>query len=160
MRPVSIARLFAIPGATTLAFALGASWVLKDGPVAVTVLAALGLLALAVTALTDLRTVRSRDTMFWKNGVVDAQAFLARTADMRADPTRVNVPFLSILGGGDSPVFAAQAHAWHAAIPSTNKRFVLPDAASGADGHVQVNNRLRLAQECVGWMDELFARSR
>jgi pimeloyl-ACP methyl ester carboxylesterase len=104
--------------------------------------------------------LRSRETMFWKNGVADARELLARTADMRADPSRVSVPFLSILGGGDSPVFAAQARAWHEAIRSTDKRFVLLDAASGADGHVQVNNRLRLAQECTGWMDELFARSR
>jgi hypothetical protein len=68
----------------------------------------------------------------------------------------VTVPFLSILGGGDSPVFAAQAHAWHRDIRSARKDFVLLDAASGADGHVQVNNRLRLAQECSGWMDEIF----
>ena len=104
--------------------------------------------------------LRSRDTMFWKNGVTSAAEFLARTAGMRADPSRVSVPFLSILGGGDSPVFAAQAHAWHDAIPASTKRFVMLDAASGADGHVQVNNRLRLAQECVGWMDDVFAGSR
>jgi hypothetical protein len=33
------------------------------------------------------------------------------------------------------------------------------EAASGADGHVQVNNRLRLAQECGAWMDEVFNRN-
>ena len=104
--------------------------------------------------------LRSRDTMFWKLGVRDAAQMLEHTATMRADPTRVSVPFLSILSGGDSPVFAAQAHAWHAAIRSERKHFVLLDAASGADGHVQVNNRLRLAQECVGWMDDVFAGSR
>jgi alpha-beta hydrolase superfamily lysophospholipase len=103
--------------------------------------------------------LRSRDTMFWKLGVRGAPEMLERTAPMRADPARVTVPFLSILGGGDSPVFAAQAHAWHDAIRSPDKRFVLLDAASGADGHVQVNNRLRLAQECAGWMDELFSGS-
>jgi hypothetical protein len=31
------------------------------------------------------------------------------------------------------------------------------DAATGADGHCQVNNRLRLAQEACGWMDEIFS---
>ena len=77
-----------------------------------------------------------------------------------ADAARVSVPFLSILGGGDSPVFASQAHAWHDAIRSSDKRFVLLAAASGADGHVQVNNRQRLAQECTAWLDELFAGSR
>ncbi len=103
---------------------------------------------------------RSRETMFWKVGVRDARELLAHTAGMRADPARVTVPFLSILGGGDSPVFAAQAHAWHAAIRSTTKRFVMLDAATGADGHVQVNNRLRLVQECTGWLDEIFAGGR
>ena len=76
---------------------------------------------------------------------------------MIADPQRVTVPFLSILGGGDSQVFADQAKTWHRDIRSTRKSFVLLDASTGADGHVQVNNRLRLAQECSGWMDEIFA---
>jgi hypothetical protein len=31
------------------------------------------------------------------------------------------------------------------------------DAATGADGHCQVNNRLRLAQEVAGWLGEVFA---
>ncbi len=103
---------------------------------------------------------RSRETMFWKVGARDAADMLERTAAMRADASCVTVPFLSLLGGGDSPVFAAQAHAWHEAIRSTRKRFVLLDAASGADGHVQVNNRLRLVQECTGWMDDVFAAGR
>ena len=101
--------------------------------------------------------VRGRTVSMWKAGAKDAQDFVARTAGMVADPTLVTVPFLSILGGGDSQVFAAQAYAWHRDIRSTRKSFVLLDAASGADGHVQVNNRLRLAQECSGWMDDLFA---
>ena len=36
------------------------------------------------------------------------------------------------------------------------KDFVLLDAASGADGHRQVNARLRLVQEACGWMGEVF----
>lgn len=86
-----------------------------------------------------------------------AQDFLQLSSGMNADPKLVSVPFLSVLGGGDSPVFAAQARGWHRDILSERKRFVLLDAASGADGHVQVNNRLRLVQESVGWMDEIFA---
>ena len=105
-------------------------------------------------------TLRSRETMFWKVGAANLDELVARTAGMKADPSRVSVPFLSILGSGDSPVFAAQARAWHETIRSTHKRFVLLDAASGADGHVQVANRLRLAQECTAWMDDVFAGSR
>ncbi len=104
--------------------------------------------------------LRSRAVTFWKSGAADPADFIARTAGMRADAARVDVPFLSVLGSGDSPVFAAQAHAWHAAIRSPRKRFVELDAASGADGHVQVNNRRRLAQEVVAWMDEIFAQAR
>ena len=64
----------------------------------------------------------------------------------------MRLPFLSILGAGGLAGLRA-ADAWHEQIRSTKKSFVLLDAASGADGHVQVNNRLRLCQECVGWMD-------
>jgi pimeloyl-ACP methyl ester carboxylesterase len=102
-------------------------------------------------------TQRSRQHSLWKAGAMDASGFIAKTADMTADPKRVTVPFLSILGGGDSPVFAEQAVRWHAEILSTRKSFVLLDAASGADGHCQVNNRLRLVQEASGWMDEIFS---
>ena len=55
-------------------------------------------------------------------------------------------------------MFAAQAMRWHAEIPSTCKAFVLFDAASGADGHRQVNNRLRLVQEASGWMDDTLSQ--
>jgi pimeloyl-ACP methyl ester carboxylesterase len=102
-------------------------------------------------------TQRSRLHSLWKAGATDAPEFIAKTAGMAADPKRVTLPFLSILGGGDSPVFAEQALRWHAEIPSTRKSFVLLDAASGADGHCQVNNRLRLVQEASGWMDDIFS---
>ena len=98
----------------------------------------------------------SRQHSLWKAGATDAAEFIAKTAGMAADARRVTLPFLSILGGGDSPVFAEQAVRWHAEIPSTRKSFVRLDAATGADGHCQVNNRLRLAQEACGWMDEIF----
>ncbi|WP_413626460.1 alpha/beta hydrolase family protein [Luteibacter sp. Lutesp34] len=100
--------------------------------------------------------IRSRAITFWKAGAADAAELLARTAAMVADPNRVTVPFLSILAGGDSPVFAGQARHWHESIASMRKSFVLLDESTGADGHVQLNNRLRLAQECCGWMDDIF----
>ncbi|MDM0104642.1 alpha/beta fold hydrolase [Variovorax sp. J22R24] len=101
--------------------------------------------------------LRSYQASLWKAGAKSPEEFIARTAGMKADASLVTVPFLSILGAGDSPVFAAQAKAWHRDIRSTRKSFVLLDAATGADGHVQVNNRLRLAQECCGWLGEIFA---
>ncbi|MDM0115429.1 alpha/beta hydrolase [Variovorax sp. J22R133] len=108
-------------------------------------------------ATPNVATQRSRAVTFWKAGARTPDEFLSRTAGMVADASLVTVPFLSILGAGDSQVFAMQAKAWHRDIRSTRKSFVLLDAASGADGHVQVNNRLRLAQESSGWMDEIFS---
>lgn len=99
---------------------------------------------------------RSRQIAMWKAGVATPREFLDKWVHVRADPARVTLPFLSILGGGDSPLFAAQARAWHDAIPSARKEFVFLDAATGADGHCQVNARLRLVQEACGWMDEIF----
>jgi esterase/lipase len=101
--------------------------------------------------------LRSAQMSIWKAGATTPQAFVARWHDASADPTRVNLPFLSILGGGDSPIFAAQAREWHAQISSTRKDLVELGAATGADGHCQVNARLRLVQEACGWMDEIFA---
>ncbi|WP_218668902.1 S9 family peptidase [Variovorax sp. KK3] len=100
---------------------------------------------------------RSYQGSLWKAGAKTPEEFITRTARMKADASLVTLPFLSILGAGDSPVFASQAKAWHAQIPSARKSFVLLDAATGADGHVQVNNRLRLTQECCGWLGEIFS---
>jgi pimeloyl-ACP methyl ester carboxylesterase len=124
------------------------------------------LFALSVQAATErsateppsAAAMRSRLTTFWKAGASSARELLSRTAGMTADPSLVTLPFLSILGGGDSPIFARQAREWHRQIPSTRKSFVELDESTGADGHVQINNRLRLAQECCGWMDDIFGR--
>lgn len=101
--------------------------------------------------------IRSFQTMLWKAGTPTPQAFVEHWAGAKAEPEQVSVPFLSVLGGGDSPIFAAQARDWHARLRSPRKDFVFLDAASGADGHCQVNARLRLVQEASGWMDEIFS---
>lgn len=101
--------------------------------------------------------MRSYQSSFWKAGATTPEEFVSRTAGMKADPALVTLPFLSILGTGDSPVFVAQAKQWHSEIPSERKSLVLLDAATGADGHVQVNDRVRLTQECCGWLSEIFA---
>lgn len=101
--------------------------------------------------------LRNLMVLAWKAGAKSPAEFLARTSGMVADPALVTVPFLSIVGGGESREFDAQAREWHAGIRSARKDYILLDAATGADGHCQVNNRLRLVQETVGWMDEVFA---
>ena len=99
---------------------------------------------------------RARQVMVWKMGATSVQDFHDRGARMQADPSLVTVPFLSIVGTGDSPIFVKQAREWHAAIPSQEKCCVELDAATGADGHCQVQNRLRLVQEVSGWLDGLW----
>jgi pimeloyl-ACP methyl ester carboxylesterase len=101
-------------------------------------------------------TRRNHETLFWKAGAANPQDFLLRTAAMRSDPSIVTVPFLSIIGGGESPLMQAQAQEWSAAIKSDRKDLVILDASTGADGHVQVNNRRRLAQEVSGWLDGIL----
>lgn len=115
--------------------------------------------AMSATTAPSASAQRSRQVTFWKAGVRTPEEFIARSASMVADAKLVAIPFLSILGAGDSNVFAEQAHAWHRDIRSERKSFVLLDAASGADGHVQVSNRLRLVQECCGWMDDIFSHA-
>jgi esterase/lipase len=109
-----------------------------------------------VTTAENSAAARSRQILTWKAGATTGQDLFRLGTAMVADPALVTVPFLSILGAGDSPIFATQAHAWHEAIRSERKSFVLLDEATGADGHCQVNNRLRLAQEACGWLDEIF----
>lgn len=101
-------------------------------------------------------TVRSRKMMAWKAGAATPQDMLMTWRDAKADPTRVTVPFLSIVGAGDSVVFTSQARDWHEHLASHQKEIVFLEAATGADAHCQVNARVRLVQEATGWMDEIF----
>ncbi len=113
-------------------------------------------MATAVSAPPSLAAQRNRQVLAWKCGAKSVEDMVRITAGMVADPAIVTVPFLSIAGGGESPIFTHQARAWHEAIPSQHKAFVQLDASTGADGHCQINNRLRLAQEVSGWLSDLF----
>ena len=114
--------------------------------------------ALASGRTSSAASHRSYQNIFFKAGAKTPQEFLERWESAQADPALVTLPFLSVLGGGDSPMFAAQAREWHESIRSTRKDLVFLDAATGADGHCQVNARLRMVQEACGWMDEVFGR--
>jgi pimeloyl-ACP methyl ester carboxylesterase len=101
-------------------------------------------------------TRRNVDVIYWKMGASNDEEFIAKASRMIADPSLVTVPFLSIVGTGEGPGFQYDGKNWHETIRSTQKRFVALDASTGADGHVQAANRLRLAQEMCGWMDTIF----
>jgi pimeloyl-ACP methyl ester carboxylesterase len=102
---------------------------------------------------------RSRRMFGWKAGISSLQALKARWEPARADPAAVTVPFLSVVGMGDSSTFISQGRQWHDQLASEHKSLVLLDASTGADAHCQVNARLRLVQEACGWMSEIFASS-
>ena len=103
-------------------------------------------------------TLRNYMTLFWKAGARTAEELVTRTSTMRATPEKVTLPFLSILGAGESETFTEQARTWHGSISSEIKTLIELPANTGADGHCQVNGRLRLAQECRGWLDMIFDR--
>ena len=100
--------------------------------------------------------LRSRQMMAWKAGITSAEQLLSRWRDARADPHKVTVPFLSIVGCGDSAIFVNQALNWHQQLASPRKALVMLDATTGADGHCQVAARIRLVQEACGWMRDIF----
>lgn len=101
-------------------------------------------------------TRRNVDAIYWKMGAASDEEFIAKASPMIADPALVTVPFLSIVGAGEGPMFQKDAKEWHENIRSSQKRYVALDASTGGDGHCQAANRLRLAQEMCGWMDTIF----
>jgi pimeloyl-ACP methyl ester carboxylesterase len=101
-------------------------------------------------------TRRNLETMFWKAGASSEEDLLAKMANFIADPALVTMPFLSVVGAGEGAGFQSQSDLWHTQIRSPRKRLVRLDATTGGDAHCQAGNRLRLAQEMCGWMDEIF----
>lgn len=107
-------------------------------------------------SLLSTATTRSRKMAIWKSGARSPAEFVARWVGAFADPEIVKIPFLSIVGLGDSEVFQSQAEDWHNRIQSPRKSIVRLDASTGADAHCQVNSRSRLIQEAAGWISEVF----
>ena len=101
-------------------------------------------------------TRRNLETILWKAGAANQQDLLVKMANFVADPALVTMPFLSIVGAGEGAGFQSQSDQWHAQIRSPLKRLVRLDATTGGDAHCQAGNRLRMAQEMCGWMDQIF----
>jgi pimeloyl-ACP methyl ester carboxylesterase len=99
---------------------------------------------------------KNRQVLLWKAGVADMAEMIARWDGVAADPARVTIPFLSVVGAQEGSVFQEQAKEWHEAIPSEHKSFVFLESESGADAHCQANNPLRLVQEADGWLSEVL----
>ena len=94
--------------------------------------------------------------LLWKAGTADMSEMAHRWDGVSVDPSRVQVPFLSVIGAQEGGVWKKQTEEWHALIPSPRKRLVILDADTGADAHCQGNNPLRLVQEVDGWLREVL----
>ena len=99
---------------------------------------------------------RNSSVLLLKTGEANNAENLEKFMTFSVDPGLVTMPFLSILGMGEGLPAHMMTADWHENIRSKHKRLVTLDAATGADSHVQVTNRLRLVQEGVGWMNEVF----
>ncbi len=99
---------------------------------------------------------KNMEVLLWKAGVDSLSELSRKWAGTSADPSRVHVPFLSVLGGQEGEVWKNGTMAWHQAIPSERKRFVTFDAPTGADAHCQGSNPLLLAQEVDTWLREVL----
>jgi hypothetical protein len=94
--------------------------------------------------------------LLWKAGVDNLTALADKWQSAAAAPAKVNVPFLTVVGGQEGAVWKQQSIEWHNAIPSANKRLTMLDAETGADAHCQGNNPLRLVQEVDAWLREVL----
>lgn len=99
---------------------------------------------------------RNMQVLLWKAGVDNLTALADKWQSSAADATKVNAPFLTVVGGQEGAVWKQQSIEWHNAIPSANKRLTMLDAETGADAHCQGNNPLRLVQEVDAWLREVL----
>lgn len=96
--------------------------------------------------------LRNMEVLAWKAGVDNLSSLTRKWAGGRADAAKVHVPFLSVLGAQEGPVWKQATTQWHEAIPSEKRRLVTFDASTGADAHFQGSNPLLLAQEVDCWL--------
>ncbi|KIW16611.1 hypothetical protein PV08_03799 [Exophiala spinifera] len=99
------------------------------------------------------------EVLAWKAGVSDIADLAVQWDGANAEPNKVEIPFLSVVGAQEGSVWKKQAKEWHAAILSSKKSFVELNAETGADVHCQGNNTLRLVQEVDGWLREILPQS-
>lgn len=99
---------------------------------------------------------KNMQVLLWKAGVDDLPSMVRKWAGVAVDPSKVHVPFLSVLGSQEGEVWKQTTKEWHRTIPSEKKRFVKFDALSGADAHCQGGNPLILAQEVDTWLRDVL----
>lgn len=99
---------------------------------------------------------RNMDVLLWKGGAEDLRSLAGTWQGWAADPARVRMPFLSVLGTQEGGVWQAQTRAWSEKVTSPGSRLLTLGPETGADAHCQGNNPLRLTQEVDAWLRGIF----
>jgi pimeloyl-ACP methyl ester carboxylesterase len=97
------------------------------------------------------------DVLMWKGGMKDLQSLARKWEGWRADPAKVQMPFLSVLGTQEGSVWQKQTRAWSAGVTSADSQLLILGPETGADAHCQGNNPQRLVQEVHAWLNKVLA---
>ncbi len=99
---------------------------------------------------------RNMDVLMWKCGMQDLSSLASKWQDKHADPAKVRMPFLSVLGTQEGGVWQKQTRNWSEGVTSPGSQLLVLGPETGADAHCQGNNPLRLAQEVHAWLGAVF----
>ncbi|VVD92353.1 2,6-dihydropseudooxynicotine hydrolase [Pandoraea communis] len=100
---------------------------------------------------------RNMDVLMWKGGTTDLPSLARKWEGTCADPAKVRMPFLSVLGTQEGGVWQKQTLAWSEGVTAPGSRLLVLGPETGADAHCQGNNPLRLVQEVQAWLNTVFS---
>ena len=93
----------------------------------------------------------------WKGGTNDLPSLARKWEGKCADPAKVRMPFLSVLGTQEGGVWQKQTRRWSEGVSSFGSQLLVLGPETGADAHCQGNNPLRLVQEVHAWLNTVFS---
>ena len=100
---------------------------------------------------------RNMEVLMWKGGTHDLPSLARKWEGKCADPAKVRMPFLSVLGTQEGGVWQKQTRSWGEGISSPSSQLLVLGPETGADAHCQGNNPLRLVQEVHAWLNTVFS---
>jgi pimeloyl-ACP methyl ester carboxylesterase len=100
---------------------------------------------------------RNMDVLMWKGGTDDLPSLAGKWEGTFADPAKVQMPLLSVLGTQEGGVWQKQTRSWSEGISSPSSQLLVLGPEAGADAHCQGNNPLRLVQEVHAWLNPAFS---
>ncbi|MET4899006.1 alpha/beta fold hydrolase [Sphingomonadaceae bacterium jetA1] len=100
---------------------------------------------------------RNMEVLMWKSGTDDLPSLARKWDGQCADPAKVRMPFLSVLGTQEGGVWQKQTRRWSEGVSSPGSQLLVLGPETGADAHCQGNNPLRLVQEVHAWLNSVFS---